>query len=431
MGYAAGTMKAKCTAFLLAGLAVAAAAEDEAPLAQMRARYEQQLRELDRAGEKALVEAPGRYLLYLDNLRKRYVDQGELNGVLAVQNETNRFAAAGTVTTNDLVPGPEALLAAQKAFVDGSVAAALLRKRKQDELAREYVAALERLKVQLTKRERIDEAVAIEAELERMRPLTPIPLATPEPAQAPAVSPPAAREDRGTTGGVFAFGGRDCDPVVGDWDGDGKDGIGVFHRSSAQWELRNLPTAGTPDAGRFEYGGPNWIPLVGDWNGDGKDGIGVLNPATGAWALRNTPTKGPPDAGRFKYGGGHGVPLVGDWDGDGRAGIGVFNPALGEWLLRGTPTDGKPNAGRFAFGGAGCIPLVGDWDGDGIDGIGVFDASTGEWRLRNTATSGEPDAGRFRYGGTNYLPVVGDWDGDGKDGIGVFDPSNGEWRLRR
>jgi hypothetical protein len=57
--------------------------------------YEAKLRELDRTRDKSIADAPAQYRLYLQNLEKQFVDKGDLKGVLAVQNESNRFAKAG------------------------------------------------------------------------------------------------------------------------------------------------------------------------------------------------------------------------------------------------------------------------------------------------------------------------------------------------
>jgi len=59
------------------------------------------------------------------------------------------------------------------------------------------------------------------------------------------------------------------------------------------------------------------IPLVGDWNGDGTDGIGIFRPhpttGVGFFILRDG-LSGPVDH-VFGYGQGTDSPLVGDWDG--------------------------------------------------------------------------------------------------------------------
>jgi hypothetical protein len=62
---------------------------------------------------------------------------------------------------------------------------------------------------------------------------------------------------------------------VGDWNGDGKDTIGVFR--SGRWFLRNTNTTGVADQ-TFSYGLPDDVPVVGDWNGDGTTTVGVFRP---------------------------------------------------------------------------------------------------------------------------------------------------------
>jgi len=52
--------------------------------------------------------------------------------------------------------------------------------------------------------------------------------------------------------------------VVGDWDGNGTDTIGVFR--NGVFYLRNSNTNGFADLA-FTYGQPGDVPVVGDWNG--------------------------------------------------------------------------------------------------------------------------------------------------------------------
>ena len=50
----------------------------------------------------------------------------------------------------------------------------------------------------------------------------------------------------------------------------------------------------------FAYGaaGAGWMPIAGDWNGDGKDTIGLYDPTTSMFYLRNTTSlQGPNDMG--------------------------------------------------------------------------------------------------------------------------------------
>ena len=69
--------------------------------------------------------------------------------------------------------------------------------------------------------------------------------------------------------------------------------------------LRNSLSSGTADR-NFTFGGGEGIPVVGDWNGDGTDGIGVFN--SGHWRLRQTPTGGGAQI-TFDFGP-EGIPLV-------------------------------------------------------------------------------------------------------------------------
>lgn len=173
--------------------ATVATQTNEAPLQQLKARYEAKLRELDRTRDKSLADAPAQYRLYLQNLEKQFVDKGDLKGVLAVQTESNRFAKAGAVTTNDLVSSPEALLGAQKLLIGAPESVERTRLKGRDDLNRAYLAALELLKIDLTKRKRIPEAVDVSTEIERIRPLVPPgPPATAEilPVPSPVVIPP-------------------------------------------------------------------------------------------------------------------------------------------------------------------------------------------------------------------------------------------------
>ena len=207
-------------------------------------------------------------------------------------------------------------------------------------------------------------------------------------------------------------------PVVGDWDGDGKDDVGIFGRMWEQDPARIKHDPGLPDPANrrrrnidatargvedrgeadrrerlmkrgddgdlraaavdhvFAYGEPTDAPVAGDWNGDGVDQIGTFS--GGRWRL--------------------------DSDGDGR---------LTRADTRGT------------FGRPGDTPIVLDVDGDGVDEIGVargdqFIIDTdGDRRLTGNdlritvprPTDASPD---------DIQPVTGDFDGDGKDDIGYY-----------
>ena len=205
-------------------------------------------------------------------------------------------------------------------------------------------------------------------------------------------------------------------PVVGDWDGNGTDSIGVFR--NGVWLLRNVNAPGGVDI-TIPWGAPGDLPVVGDWDGDGTDSIGVFR--NGVWLLRNANAPGGVDI-TIPWGSPDQVPVVGDWDGDGTDTIGVFR--LGVWYLRNANTSGGIDA-TIRWGAATDVPVVGDWNGDHTDTIGVF--RQGTWLLRDVNTSGPIDH-TAPWGAFDDVPVPGDWNGDGTDGIGAR--RVGDWLVR-
>jgi hypothetical protein len=219
-------------------------------------------------------------------------------------------------------------------------------------------------------------------------------------------------------------------PLVGDWDGDGQDGVGLYDPATATWHLRNSLSTGNADI-TFAYGVPDrttpgwksWMPLVGDWDGNGLDTIGLVDPATDFWYLRNSLSTGDADI-TFGYGdpGAVWTPLVGDWNGDGKDTIGFFDPAASVFLLRNSLDTGSADI-AFGYGapGAGWKPLVGDWAwpasgsglavvADKIDCVGLYDPASSYVYLRNSLTTGPADL-TFGYGATarGWVALAGRW----------------------
>jgi hypothetical protein len=179
--------------------------------------------------------------------------------------------------------------------------------------------------------------------------------------------------------------------------------VGVFN---GVWKL-DMNGNGTwegPAVDRtLEYGAMIDVPLIGDWNGDGTDGIAIFRPSTGFWYfdynLDGTVDKS------FRFGGSADRIITGDWDGDGKDGIAIFRPSTGFWYFD-YNLDGTVDK-SFRFGGSADQIIAGDWDGNGTDGIGIFRPSTGYWYLSNTM-NGTVDRA-FRFGATGDIPVVGVW----------------------
>jgi hypothetical protein len=205
---------------------------------------------------------------------------------------------------------------------------------------------------------------------------------------------------------VFVFGPANAgdEPVVGNWDGVGGDGIGLYDPSTSTFYLRNtIGLQGPNDKGYadvvFSYGAPhsNMIPLAGDWDGSGRDGIGLYSPSTSTFYLREaTQLQGPNDKGfaddTLNYGvGGKGfLPVVGDWNADGRDGIGLYDQATATFLLRNAlqlqgPSDKGYADLVFMYGSAqgNQLPLAGVWTASSVvplqspDAGGTVTSTTG------------------------------------------------------
>lgn len=215
--------------------------------------------------------------------------------------------------------------------------------------------------------------------------------------------------------------------VVGDWDGDGRDGVGYFDSRSATWYLYNALDSPQPDLS-FTYGpvGTNWIPLAGDWDGNGRDGVGFYDSTNAQWFLKNTLLPGLSDH-TFAYGrrGAGWRPLVGDWDGNGSDGVGFYDSLTSQWFLKNHLAQGVSDV-EFFYGPTGnaWTALVGDWNADGRDTPGFYDPAASQWFLKNIPSQGLSDQ-EFFYGpaGTNWLALAGDWDGS------IARPANGNLAL--
>ena len=192
-------------------------------------------------------------------------------------------------------------------------------------------------------------------------------------------------------------------PVVGDWDGNGTDTIGVYR--NGVFYLSNSNTTGHVDL-TFAFGKAGDQPIAGDWNGDGIDTIGIYRSSKITFLLRNTNSAGAADA-TFKLGTIGDVGIAGDWNADGMDTTGVFRPKNGALYLKNANTTGYADI-VTVYGIKNDKPVVGDWDSDGDATIGIYRSA--QFYLRNTNTIGYADF-KFAFGATTDMPVAGNWDG--------------------
>jgi hypothetical protein len=198
----------------------------------------------------------------------------------------------------------------------------------------------------------------------------------------------------------YRFGRAGDIPVVGDWDGDGTQTLGVVRPSKAAGTNRFLLRNSRGLVPEFIFGRYGDRILVGDW-----DGNGTWTPAAvraGVWSLRNANSAGPSETVRFGRAGDR--YLAGDWDGDGDFTLGVRRGAT--FWFRNARGSG-PAQFHTTFGRPGDLGFVGDWDGNGSWTPGVLRGGR-RWFLKNSFRGGGAAVGLAKQ--TPGTPVVGDWD---------------------
>lgn len=210
-------------------------------------------------------------------------------------------------------------------------------------------------------------------------------------------------------------------PVGGNFERDELHGVGLFDRGSKTFHLRHAHQTGVADLSvlfdpRPATGGADMFPIVGDWDGDGVETIGLFHQPSGTFYLRNSNTPGVADLTLTITGaiGSPWLPVAGDWNSNGQDSVGAFNATTKQFLLRDANTSGAATY-NFTFQSlpAGAYyPIAGDWDSNGSTTVAAYNQTTSTFHLKNSLITGPQDSS-FAFGtASGYLPVAGNWDGD-------------------
>ncbi len=150
----------------------------------------------------------------------------------------------------------------------------------------------------------------------------------------------------------FFFGDPGDVPLIGDWDGDGDDTVSVYRPSQGKFFIHNQLGSQNRGLGaaeiEFLFGDPFDEPFFGDFDGDGKDSVGVKRGTTFYW--RNALSTGPADNRGLRFGDPFDEPLFGDWDGDGLETPGLYRPSNSTLFFRNLREPGIADMEIFADG---------------------------------------------------------------------------------
>ncbi len=162
----------------------------------------------------------------------------------------------------------------------------------------------------------------------------------------------------------FFFGDPSDIPLAGDFNGDGCDTVSIYRASEQRFYVIN--ELGQDEGGLgaadffFLFGNPGDKPVVGDWDGDGIDEVGLHRESTGFFYFRDTLTTGIA-SGEFFFGDPDDRFVAGDWGVvDGKDTPAIFRPSDARFYLRYSNTQG--NADEVRSMGAGTwLPVAGDF----------------------------------------------------------------------
>ena len=163
-------------------------------------------------------------------------------------------------------------------------------------------------------------------------------------------------------------------------------------------------------------------PVLGDWDGDGRVNPGVREPASRLFTMQVKRSKT-----TVKFGKSGDLPIAGNWDGE--RDLGDRRPPPGQ---RQVPAPRCPTAPsrRWPSATPNDLPVTGDWDGNGVTDLGVYDQATATFTLLQKDPMGMAFTTAIPFGIPGDVPVTGDWDGNGITDLGVWNPATATFNKR-
>jgi hypothetical protein len=199
------------------------------------------------------------------------------------------------------------------------------------------------------------------------------------------------------------IGGAGDKPMPGNFENtdDEYNDFAVFSPSgSPHWLTRTFNSVSTPNLSAISNSVTGQLatdkPVVGDFDGDGRDNIGYYR--DGLWYSSGYVNYGVQLSQSFQWGMAGDIPVPDDYDGDRQTDYAVFRPSTGVWWVN------LSSGGYWSiqFGMNGDIPVPADYDGDGKADIAIYRA--GQW-WRFLSATGTVDVVNWGMAGDIPIPA--------------------------
>jgi hypothetical protein len=138
-------------------------------LASLQEAYREQVSKIDAKYAALKEKVPADYTNALNALEMSFTKKGDLDSVVAIRTERDRYIVAQDISSKAIVKSPPALKALQERFQKTVVDLEAGKKKDIAASIVPYLTRLEQLKTNLTKSSKVDDALLVKQEIDRVK----------------------------------------------------------------------------------------------------------------------------------------------------------------------------------------------------------------------------------------------------------------------